>query len=102
MIKVGSRVKYVGVNTEEDQATGYYPPIGTLGTVKMADMAGCLVKWDKGTIYDNTWWCDLVDVEEAEDVEHLDIMINWCNLTQKEQDTLHALLTKAYIKNGGN
>ena len=102
MIKVGSRVKYIKVDTEDDKATGYYPPIGTLGTVKMVDDFKCQVKWDKGTSGDNTWWCDLVDVEKAEDVEHLDIMINWCNLTQKEQNTLHALLTKAYIKNGGN
>lgn len=97
MIKVGSRVKYVKVNTEDDKPTGYYPPIGTLGTVKMFDNVGYLVKWDEGTNGDNTWWCDLVDVEEAEDVEHLDIMINWYALTQKEQNTLHALLCKAHI-----
>ena len=97
MIKVGSRVKYVKVNTEDDELKGCYPPIGTLGTVKIAGEDNCLVKWDEGTDGDNTWWCDLVDMEKVEDVEHLDIMINWCNLTQKEQNTLHALLCKAHI-----
>ena len=96
MITIGSRVKYIKVNTEEDIATGYYPPIGTLGTVKIVDDVDCLVKWDKGTDGDNTWWCDLVDVEKAQDTEHLDMMIDWCALTEKEQITLHALLRKAH------
>ena len=95
MIKVGSRVKYVKVNTEEDQATGYYPPIGTLGTVKIAGEDNCLVKWDKGTNGDNTWWCDLVDIERAQDIEHLDVIIDWCALTEKERIALNALLRKA-------
>lgn len=37
------------------------------------------------------------EIKEEEDIEHLDIMINWCTLTQKEQNTLHALLCKAHI-----
>lgn len=64
MIKVGTRVRYIKINTEDDKATGYYPPIGTLGTVVIADTVGCQVKWDEGTIGDSTWWCDLIDVEE--------------------------------------
>ena len=63
MIKVGSRVKYVRVDTDEDKATGYYPPVGTLGTVKFADEFGYQVKWDEGT-KPGAWYCDLGDIEE--------------------------------------
>jgi hypothetical protein len=64
MIEVGSRVKYIKVDTEYDKATGWYPPIGTLGTVKFIDGSGYQVKWDEGTIEDGTWWCNSDAVEE--------------------------------------
>lgn len=65
MIEAGSRVKYIKEDTEDDKSTGYYPPIGTLGTVLLADDFGCQVKWDEGT-KGGAWWCDLEDVEEEE------------------------------------
>ena len=64
MIEVGSTVRYIKEDTEDDKSTGYYPPIGTLGTVKIVDDGGCQVKWHKGT-KNGAWWCDLDDVEEA-------------------------------------
>ena len=64
MITIGSRVRYVTVDTPEDLATGYYPPIGTLGTVVNMDNKGYEVKWDEGTQGDGIWWCDIEDVEE--------------------------------------
>ena len=69
MIKIGSRVMYVKVDTEEDQASGYYPPIGTLGTVKYVDDSSCYVKWDEGTAGDGTWWCDFVAIEKVQDAD---------------------------------
>lgn len=95
MIKVNSRVKYIKVDTEADKSTGYYPPIGTLGTVEFVDYSGCRVKWDEGT-QEGAWWCDLGDVEEVGDVAHLDMMIDWYALTENEQITLHSLLSKAH------
>jgi hypothetical protein len=63
MIEVGSRVKYIKVDTEDDRKLGYYPPIGTLGTVVYVDEFGCQVKWDEGT-KGGAWYCDLIDVTE--------------------------------------
>lgn len=64
MIKVGSTVRYIREDTEDDKASGYYPPIGTFGTVKFVDDQGYNVKWHKGT-KSGAWWCDLTDVEEV-------------------------------------
>ena len=64
MLKVGTRVKYIRGDTEEDKATGYYPPIGTLGTIVTADTCGYQVQWDEGTKGNGMWYCDCTDVEE--------------------------------------
>lgn len=64
MIQVGSRVKYTRLDTEEDKATGYYPPIGTCGTVKTVESNTIEVLWDSGTKKDGLWWCEKSDVEE--------------------------------------
>lgn len=64
MIKFGSKVKYVRNDTEEDKATGMYPPIGTYGTVVDIGLHCCKVKWNEGTM-DGAWWCDFSDVEEV-------------------------------------
>lgn len=65
MIEVGSRVKYIKKDTAEIKASGFYPPIGTLGTVISVDEQDCTVevKWDKGT-KDGAWWCALEDIME--------------------------------------
>ena len=65
MLKVGTRVRYIREDTEEDKATGYYPPIGTLGTIVTADALGYQVKWDEGTKGNGIWYCELTDVEEV-------------------------------------
>lgn len=65
MIKVGSRVRYIREDGEFDKATGFYPPIGTLGTVKTVSGDSCQVKWDEGTYGEGIWWCKLTAVEEA-------------------------------------
>lgn len=37
-LNIGDRVRYIHEDTEDDKESGYYPPIGTLGTV--VDMEG--------------------------------------------------------------
>lgn len=65
-MQVGTRVKYIRVDTEKDKATGYYPPVGTLGTVIEAHEEDIFVKWDSGTTGEGEWWCYVDDVEELE------------------------------------
>lgn len=72
MIKIGSRVRYIHVDNEEDKQSGYYPPIGTEGTVMETDILGEIrVQWDSGTKGDGLWYCNITDVEEVPD-KHLD------------------------------
>ena len=66
MLKVGTRVKYIHKDTEDEKATGYYPPIGTYGTVVYKDELDTIqVKWDEGTDGDGIWWCEPENVEEV-------------------------------------
>lgn len=64
-MKIGDRVRYIRYDTEETKASGYFPPIGTHGTVMEIDEDGPCVKWDSGTIGDGEWWCDFKDVENV-------------------------------------
>ena len=72
-IKVGDRVRYVAVDSDKDKASGYYPPIGTLGTVLKvlpeAYLTNIEVRWDEGTAGDGIWWCYSVNVELVTDPE---------------------------------
>lgn len=65
-MELGARVKYVCIDTEEDKETGFYPPVGTLGTVVNADNTGVRVNWDSGTKGEGVWWCGYKDVEVVE------------------------------------
>ena len=64
-LKIGDRVKYIRIDSEFDKTTGYYPPLGTLGTIDKLDYAdteaGVRVKWDKGT-KGGAWWCNVSDI----------------------------------------
>jgi hypothetical protein len=64
-LNIGSRVRYIHESTEEEKKMGFYPPIGTHGTVTKIDKGGLRVQWDSGTIGDGDWWCEFEDVEEA-------------------------------------
>lgn len=66
-MKVDTRVRYIRIDNEEDKATGYYPPIGTLGTVIAVYEDDIIVKWDSGTEGDGAWYCEIADVEEVEE-----------------------------------
>lgn len=65
-MKIGARVRYIRIDNEEDKASGYYPPIGTLGTVVDVNGIDIEVEWDSGTKDNGVWWCELADVEEVE------------------------------------
>ena len=64
MLQIGSRVKYTHENTKEEKALGYYPPVGTLGTVTDVNKFAVKVKWDKGTI-EGKWLCPKTDIKEV-------------------------------------
>lgn len=51
MYKVGDLVRYIHEDSAEDKATGYYPPIGTIGRVVMKgeNESGLVIKWPEGT-----------------------------------------------------
>jgi hypothetical protein len=67
MLKVGSRVRYIREDSKEDKDTGFYPPIGTRGTiVSIGSNLDIEVKWDSGTDRDGIWWCSAKDVVEVE------------------------------------
>lgn len=66
-MKEDTRVRYIHIDSEADKKTGYYPPIGTLGTVIKVYKTDIIVKWDSGTKGNGEWYCDIVDVEEVEE-----------------------------------
>ena len=73
-MKVGTRVRYIYEDTEHYKRMGFFPPIGTLGTVERVDdrregEEQILVQWDSGTIGDGRWWCYWTDVEIVEGEE---------------------------------
>ena len=69
-MELGARVKYIRIDTEKDKETGYYPPVGTFGTVVDTDNTGVRVKWDSGTDGEGVWWCGY------EDVVNVDVIYN--------------------------
>lgn len=80
MIKTGSRVKYVHIGTEDEISSGFYPPIGTMGTVKEIYNNLCLIKWDEGTIEDGVWYCETTDIEEIPSMIY-EVLINFDPIT---------------------
>lgn len=68
-MEIGSRVRYIHIDSEEKKETGYYPPIGTLGTVLRVYSTDIFVKWDNGTKGDGEWFCMIKDVEEVANMD---------------------------------
>jgi hypothetical protein len=64
-MEIGARVKYIHIDDELDKKSGFYPPIGTFGTVTEVDGDSIMVKWDNGTKGDGEWICGVNDVEEV-------------------------------------
>ena len=74
-MKVGTRVRFIGDETYAMyKSSGYYPPIGTPGTVEKTDARRkgkeqVLVAWDSGTKGEGVWWCYESEVEIVEGEE---------------------------------
>ena len=64
-MKVGTRVRYIRKDSNLDKSTGYYPPVGTIGTVTQVTKDGYWVKWAKGTKFDGTWFVTPKDVKKV-------------------------------------
>lgn len=70
-LRPGNRVRYIHEDIDNIRASGFYPPIGTLGTVVDVDYSFKYpvieVQWDSGTNGDGVWWCYVTDVEYVEE-----------------------------------
>jgi hypothetical protein len=67
MLKIGSTVRYNRKDNAEDIESGFYPPIGTRGTIVTIGSGNDIeVKWEHGTMGDGIWWCTTKDVIEVE------------------------------------
>lgn len=71
-MQIGTRVRFNGNEAYKVyKSSGFYPPDGTLGTVKDIDARrkDLLVAWDSGTISPGIWWCGEGHVEIVEEEE---------------------------------
>lgn len=84
-MQVGTRVRYIREDNPRDKASGYYPPINTLGTIITIDDNDHTyqVRWDKGTIDNGIWWCNFADVEKVEDNTEL-----YADLRMEQQEQM--------------
>ena len=61
VFKVGDKVKFLGLNIEDEEALGnklIYPPVDTVGEVVESGIVYCVVRWPKGTTSgDGVWGC---------------------------------------------
>lgn len=57
--KVGDKVKFLGLNIEDEEALNnrrFFPPVNTVGKVVELGSDYCFVQWPKGTTADNGVW----------------------------------------------
>lgn len=57
--KVGDKVKFLGLNIEDEEGLNsnpFYPPVNTVGKVAELGPDYCLVQWPEGTTADNGVW----------------------------------------------
>ena len=66
--KVGDKVKFLGLNIEDDEALNnrrFYPPVNTVGKVVELGCDYCFVRWPKGiTSGDGIWGCRNIYLEK--------------------------------------
>lgn len=98
-MKPGTRVKYIRIDTNEDIITsGYYPPIGTFGTVTGIDKDGVIrVKWDNGTKGNKEWWANYEDLEEVGDINN-ELVDKIASFLEEEENWME--LMNCRIENG--
>lgn len=67
--KVGDKVKFFGLNIEDEEALNnrrFYPPVNTVGEVVELGSDYCFVQWPKGiTSGDGTWGCRNIYLEKV-------------------------------------
>lgn len=57
--KVGDKVKFLGLNIEDEEALSnrrFYPPVNTIGKVTELGSDYCFIQWPEGTTADNGVW----------------------------------------------
>lgn len=80
-LKVGDRVRYIHEDAEDIKRWGWYPPIGTMGTIRTVSphpngKVLIEVTWDYGVRgVDQTWWCLTTDVEKVDEeiIRHIQL-----------------------------
>ena len=97
-MKIGDRVEYIHIDTGYDKETGFYPPIGTYGTVVDIDKTGIRVKWDSGTKYEGIWWCTYEDVEEIQDDKPNELIDKIASFFETEENW--KALKKCWLEDG--
>lgn len=70
-MKIGIRVRFTNRWDKYKTNSGFYPPVGTLGTITWVNSADNTieVQWDGGTLMSGKWWCNAEDVEVVEGEE---------------------------------
>lgn len=67
--KVGDKVKFLGLNIEDEEALNnrrFYPPVDTVGEVVELGSDYCFVQWPKDiTSADGTWGCRNIYLEKV-------------------------------------
>lgn len=64
-IRVGNTVRFINAEMHYG-APSFYPPVGTIGTVKKVQ-SDIQVQWQKGTTSEvDLWWCEKDWVEVVE------------------------------------
>ena len=59
LFEVGDKVKFLGLNIEDEEALNnrrFFPPVNTVGKVVELGSDYCFVQWPKGTTTDNGVW----------------------------------------------
>lgn len=70
--KVGDKVKFLGLNFEDEEALSnrrFYPPVNTIGKVAELGSDYCFIQWPRGlTTDDGVWACRNIYLEKV--IEH--------------------------------
>lgn len=99
-MKIGDRVRYIHIDNDKDKGSGFYPPVGTAGTVTGTDdnRAGVLIKWDYGTKGSGEWWCGIEDVVLNE--QFYDVSVDKIARFFEENEANWQALMNCWIENG--
>ncbi len=68
-MKIGDLVTYIHEDSESDKATGFYPPVGTIGCIRSLEPDAKLVEveWESGTMGDGIWYVEMSHIKKVGD-----------------------------------